>query len=164
MNNFSAIGAICLFGAAHLNKKWQVFAIPVVAALISDLLINIIIYRNFYGEFTWLTNGFYWQYGSYILITLFGILLFNRISVTKVISGAVGSGIIFYLISNFGAFILSPAYPHNIGGLLTCYMAGIPFISGTLLGNLFYSGLLFGSFALLQQKFVVLRTIDQERG
>ena len=33
---------------------------------------------------------------------------------------------------------------------MTCYAAGIPFLKGTLLGDLVYSGVLFGSFALAQ--------------
>jgi hypothetical protein len=40
---------------------------------------------------------------------------------------------------------------------MACYAAGIPFLQGTLLGDLFYSGVLFGAFALVQKQFPVLR-------
>lgn len=40
---------------------------------------------------------------------------------------------------------------------MQCYAAGIPFLKGTMLGDLFYSGILFGSFALAQTQFPALR-------
>ena len=42
---------------------------------------------------------------------------------------------------------------------MACYAAGIPFLGGTVLGDLAYSGLLFGSFALLRQQVPALRTV-----
>jgi hypothetical protein len=38
-----------------------------------------------------------------------------------------------------------------------CYVAGLPFFQWTLLGTLFYSALLFGSFALLRARIPQLR-------
>jgi hypothetical protein len=158
MPNFTPMAAIGLFGAAYLSKKWQAFLIPIAATLLSDLFINTVVYRNFYSSFTLINNGFLWQYGSYFLIILTGFFIFNKVTTTRVITGALSSAVIFYIISNFGSFIISPVYPSNLNGLISCYIAGIPFIGGTILGNLFYSGVLFGSFAFLEQRFPVLRS------
>lgn len=157
MPNFSPLGAIGLFGAAHFSKKWQAFLIPIAATWLSDLFINNVIYAQYYRTFTWFYEGFYWQYGSYLLITLAGLLIFRKVNAQRVITGALTSTAIFFLITNFACFPGNPTYPQNFGGLLTCYAAGIPFLKGTLLGDLFYSGVLFGSFALLQQRFPLLR-------
>ena len=62
--NFSPLGAIGLFGAAHFSKKWQALIIPVAAAFLSDIFINNVIYAAYYPSFTWFAEGFYWQYGS----------------------------------------------------------------------------------------------------
>ena len=156
MPNFSPLGVIGLFGAAHFTKKWQAFLIPIAATWLSDLFINNVIYAKYYPEFTWLYQDFYWQYGSYLLIALAGIFIFNKINPQKVIAGALTSTSIFFLVSNFGCWIGSTIYPQNFGGLMTCYAAGIPFLKGTILGDLFYSGVLFGSFALAQRQFPVL--------
>jgi hypothetical protein len=158
MPNFTPLAAIGLFGAAYFSKKWQAFLIPIAATLVSDLFINTIVYRNFYQSFTLINNGFLWQYGSYFLIILTGFFIFNKVTTARVITGALSSAVIFYLVSNFGSFVISPAYPSNLGGLISCYIAGIPFIGGTILGNLFYSGVLFCSFAFLEQRFPVLRS------
>jgi hypothetical protein len=160
--NFSPLGAIGLFGAAHFSKKWQAFLIPIAATWLSDLFINNVIYAQYYPKFTWFYEGFYWQYGSYLIITLTGLGILNKINIPKVLTGTLASTAIFFLVSNFGCWIGSTTYPQNFGGLITCYAAGIPFLKGTLLGDLFYSGMLFGTFALAQYKFPVLRLANFE--
>ena len=161
MPNFSPLGAIGLFGAAYFAKKWQAFLIPIAATWLSDLFINNVIYAQYYPKFTWFYQGFYWQYGSYLLIALAGIFVFRKINLQRVIAGALTSTAIFFLVSNFGCWIGSTTYPQNFGGLMTCYAAGIPFLKGTLFGDLFYSGALFGAFALAQKQFPVLRIEKQ---
>lgn len=161
MPNFSPLGAIGLFGAAYFAKKWQAFLIPIAATWLSDLFINNVIYAQYYPKFTWFYQGFYWQYGSYLLIALAGVFIFRKINPQRVIAGALTSTAIFFLVSNFGCWIGSTTYPQNFGGLMTCYVAGIPFLKGTLFGDLFYSGVLFGAFALAQKQFPVLRIEKQ---
>src|SRR5690606_20233323 len=133
--NFSPLGALGLFGAAYFKRKWQVFLIPIAAIWISDLLVNNILYASYYPSFTWFYDGFYWQYGSYLLIALVGLLLFKRVNVSRVAIGALAATALFFFVSNFGAWVSSPLYPKTWGGLVTCLAAGIPFIKGTLLGN-----------------------------
>ncbi len=157
MPNFSPLGAIGLFGAAHFTKKWQAFLVPIMATWLSDLFINNVIYGQYYPAFTWFYQGFYWQYGSYILITLVAILIFSKVNPQRVFAGAITSTAIFFLVSNFGVWANGTMYPKTFDGLITCYTAGIPFLKGTMLGDLFYSGVLFGSFALAQRQFPILR-------
>lgn len=157
MPNFSPLGAIGLFGAAHFSKRWQSFLIPIAATWISDLFINNVIYAQYYPSFTWFYEGFYWQYGTYLLITLVALFIFKKVNTQRVLFGALTSTVLFFLITNLGCFFGNPTYPQNFGGLMACYVVAIPFLKGTLLGDLFYSGLLFGSFALLQQQFTILR-------
>ncbi|NJL77231.1 MAG: hypothetical protein HC892_21640 [Saprospiraceae bacterium] len=152
MPNFSPLGAIGLFGAAHFDKKWKAFLIPIAATWLSDLFINNVIYAQYYPQFTWFYEGFYWQYGSYLLITFAGLIIFNKISVSKVLLGGLASTTIFFTVSNFGCWLGSTFYPQNFTGLTACYVAGIPFLTGTLLSDLFYSVVLFGGYYLLQSK------------
>ncbi len=154
MANFSPLGAISLFGAAHFSKKWQAFLIPIAATWLSDLFINNVIYAQYYPTFTWFYEGFYWQYGSYLLITLLGIFIFKKVNVSRVAGGALISSAIFFIVTNFACW---PGYPQTADGLATCYAAGIPYLKGTLLSDLFYSGALFGLFALLQSRIPALQ-------
>jgi hypothetical protein len=160
--NFSPLGALGLFGAAYFKRKWQVFLIPIAAIWISDVLVNNVLYSSYYSSFTWVYDGFYWQYGSYLLIALVGLFIFKKVNATRVLAGALSATVLFFFVSNFGSWASSPLYPKSFAGLMSAFAAGIPFIKGTLLGNLIYSGVLFGSFALLQRKFPVLRFAKQE--
>ena len=41
----------------------------------------------------------------------------------------------------------------NAAGLMQAYVAGIPFLQNSLLGNLAFAAAMFGGFALLQRHF-----------
>ena len=156
MPNFSPLGAIGVFGVAHFSKKWLGVLIPITATWLSDLFINNVIYAKYTTSFVWFYDGFYWQYGSYILIAIAAIFIVKKVNVQNVFTGALASSAIFFLISNFGVWISSTSYPHTFSGLMTCYAAGIPFIKGTILGDLFYAAILFGSYAFAQYKVPAL--------
>lgn len=157
MFNFSPLGAIGLFGAAYFNKRWQALLIPIVAIWLSDLFINNVVYADTHPAFTWFYNGFYWQYGTYLLITIAGFFLLKKVTLPRILSGALFSTLLFFLVTNFACWPGNTRYTQDINGLMACYAAGIPFLKGTVLGDLFYSGVLFGTFALLMQRIPALQ-------
>ncbi len=58
----------------------------------------------------------------------------------------------FFLITNFAVWTFGYTfYAHSFAGMLTCYVAGIPYFANTLLGDTFYAVVLFGGFALLER-------------
>ena len=151
--NFSPILAIGIFGAAHFTKKWHALFISMLAIWFSDLIINNFIYMN-NPEFVWFYNGFLWQYASYLSIILLNIYIFrNKISLLKTFGTAFGSSAIFFLVSNFGVWIGSGIYSKNLIGLVTCYTAGIPFFQNTIISNLLFTTVLFGSYYLIQSQY-----------
>ena len=54
-------------------------------------------------------------------------------------------------------WLSSGFYPRTLAGLEACYVAAIPFFQNTVAGDLFYSALLFGGFALLERIVPKLR-------
>jgi hypothetical protein len=48
-------------------------------------------------------------------------------------------------------------YPKTLAGLATCYAAALPFFERTLLGDVFYTAVMFGGFALAERRFASLR-------
>ena len=156
--NFSPMAAIGLFGAAHFAKKWQAFFIPLIGIWISDLVINNYVYSSSSSNFVWFYSGFYWQYISYILIIFAGLFIFNRgISLTKTFAGIISSSGIFFLVSNFGVWTGGTIYPKNFGGLITCYAAGVPFIHNTIISDVLFITVLFGTYYLLQVEYSSLK-------
>ena len=155
--NFAPIGAMALFGAAHYKSKWAAFGIPLLALWLSDLAVNNILYASYYKTFTLFHSGFYWIYGTIALTTLAGFFLLKKVNIFTVAGSGFIASLMFFIITNFGVFPGNPLYTQDFSGLMACYAAGIPFFGGTLAGNLFYSTILFGGFALAQKQFPVLR-------
>ena len=67
------------------------------------------------------------------------------------IAGLIGS-LIFFLISNFGVWLLGSLYEKNFSGLINCYVLAIPFFKNTFLSTIFYSYLTFFSLDFLKKK------------
>jgi hypothetical protein len=68
------------------------------------------------------------------------------------------ASVLFFVVTNLGEWAFQPWYPKTGAGLAASYVAGIPFFRNMLLGDLAYSALLFGGFALLERRFAALRT------
>lgn len=160
--NFTPLGAIALFGAAYFkDKKWALI-IPIIALWVSDLILNNVMYSAYYEGFAWFTGGFIYIYGSIAMIVVLGYYLLKKISIGRVVGGAVGASLIFFVVSNFGVWLSSPMYPLTAEGLIACYTAAIPFFHNTLAGNLLYCGVLFGGFEWMISSFPSLQPVDAQ--
>ena len=143
--NFSPIGAMALFSGAYLGRRGAVaLAAPLGALLLSDLVLG------FY-------RGMPTVYFSVALIVLIGALALKRVSPLRIGGAALVSSILFFVLTNFGMWLSSGFYPRTLAGLEACYVAAIPFFQNTVAGDLFYSALLFGGFALLERIVPKLR-------
>jgi hypothetical protein len=134
--NFTPIGAMALFSGAYLGRRGLAFVAPLAALLLSDLVLG------FY-------HGMATVYFSVVLIVLIGLQLSSRGSFWRVGAAALASSVLFYVVTNFGMWLFSGIYPRTLGGLEACYIAAIPFFQNTVSGDLVYTALLFGGFALL---------------
>ncbi len=146
--NFTAVGAVALFSGAVFKKKSIAFMAPFAIMFLSDLLINNVILASYYSGFQWLTPGWFGIYLSFFVTVLLGMLI-HSYKVLPIATGAVVSAAVFFLITNFGSWMGNPLYSKDVTGLMAAYTAGIPFFANQLLGNLFYSALLFGMAWLL---------------
>jgi hypothetical protein len=135
--NFAPIGAMALFGGAYLGRRAIAFVAPLGALLLSDAIIG------FYG-------GMEFVYASVALIVLIGWAVSTRLSPLRIGVAALASSVLFFVVTNFGTWLSSGMYPHTAAGLAACYVAAIPFFQNTVAGDLVYTALLFGGFALLE--------------
>jgi hypothetical protein len=147
--NFTAIGAVSIFAAAFAGSRTVAIIIPYLAMLVSDMILNNLVYARMYPEdydaFVFLYRGALWSYAAFGLIVIGAYYLLHRnITLPRVVAGSLGASVIFFLLSNFGVWASTGAYPISPAGLITCYAAGLPFLLNQVLGDLFYSLLLFG--------------------
>ena len=155
--NFSPIGAMSLFGAAYFSRKHFAILLPIAAMWIRDLIINNVVYAEYFDGFVFFYQGFYWTYSAFIVIAIAGFLMLKRIKVQNIIAASLLASLLFFLISNFGVWASGTMYPKSLEGLMACYAAGLPFLKNTLAGDLVYSGVLFGAFEYAKYKIPALK-------
>ena len=142
--NVTPIAAMALFGGAHFSNRVAAFLVPLSAMILSDLILG------FHSTMPFV-------YGSFVLIVLIGTLLRRRRTVPAVGVAAMASSVLFFLVTNFGVWVTGTLYPKTWTGLVTAYVAGLPFFRNTVLGDLFYVAVLFGGFAFLERYIPALR-------
>lgn len=142
--NFAPIGAMALASGAYFGRTAWGFLAPLGIYWISDLLVNNILYAEFYNSFVLFTPGFGWLYFSFAAIIVLGSIMLSKVSIPRVLGGAIGASILFFIISNFGVWLSDPDYPLTWGGLVLCYEMAIPFFRNTLASDLLYAGAFFG--------------------
>jgi hypothetical protein len=141
--NFTAIGAIALFGGSHFSSRWQSMLVPMVALLLTDLILG-------------LYTGMIYTYGAFALIVILGWTLTEKASAFRIGTCSLVASTLFFVISNLGVWALDALYPRTFAGLADCYVMAIPFFGNQILGDLFYSGVIFGAYALLKRSVPAL--------
>jgi len=135
--NFVPIGAIALFSGLYLPKRFALI-VPLIAIFISDLFIG------FYSPKLMIA-----VYGSFLLMGIIGLLVRRHKTLTTVIGGTLFASVLFFLITNAAVWAFGTMYTHDITGLMQSYTMAIPFFRNSLLGDLFYVGVLVGGFELV---------------
>ena len=149
--NFTPIAAIALFGGAHFERKRWAFAVPLAAMALSDAVLRVV--------FGWGFDPV--VYATFAVIVCLGFLLRNRKTAPLPVAGAsLAAAMIFYLTTNFAVWAASGMYAKTLAGLITCYVAAIPFFGPTVAGDLFYSAVLFGGFAWAERRFPIFRAAE----
>lgn len=138
--NFTPVAAMALFGGATLGNKRLAYILPIIAMFLSDLIIGF-------------HNTMWAVYLAFVATVFIGTKINGNIKPLNVISASIASSALFFVITNFAVWFGSSFYPQNFTGLIECYIAAIPFFNNGLVGDLFYSGILFTVFTLAGQRF-----------
>jgi len=113
--NFTPLGSLILLNSKK-SSLWQGIALALIVMIISDIFLGF----SFASIFVYL---------GFISYALWG-----RIKKLHAVFAAVFASISFFLISNFGVW-LGPWYPHNLSGLLNCFINAIPFYRNTIISD-----------------------------
>ena len=154
-HNFTPLGAMALFGGAYFGRKAIAVFAPLAALWVSDLILNNLILKPQFPQYY--PEGFIWFnsvsiYLAFLMIAALGWTMLNKTSVPRILGASIGASTLFFLVTNFAVWLGSSIYPQNPGGLITCYIAGIPFFWNTLLGDLTYTAVMFGAFELVSRR------------
>lgn len=133
--NFAPIAALALFTGAHFSKKSAII-ISVSTMFISDLILGLHATMPF-------------VYGSFILMIFIGRLLKNNQKIHTLAGASLISSLLFFIITNFGVWLVYPMYPRTLLGLVNSYTMAIPFFKNSILGDLIYTFSFFKGFHLI---------------
>ncbi len=146
--NFTPIAAIALFGGTYFTDKFSAFLVPLFAMFISDCFIELFTGWGFHSTIVYV-------YVSVALITIIGMFIKKQVTIKNILLGSLTSSVLFFIITNFGVWA-SLDFQNGTAGLATTYALGVPFFAPTLIGDLFFNGILFGSFYVAQRRLPVL--------
>lgn len=152
--NFTPVAAMALFGGAYLGRKPLAFLIPFAAMFLSDLVLG------FHSSM----GAVYLAFGLTVII---GMMIRSRITAGNVMLASVSSSVLFYLITNFAAWLANPMYPDTFAGLIQSYIAGLAFFNNgaygisfflnEVVGTLLFSASFFGIYYLAEQRIPALK-------
>ena len=140
--NFTPVGAMALFGGACLADRRLALLLPLAALFLSDLFLGLHVLIPV-------------VYGSFALNVLLGRWLRPRRTVANTAVVTLLGSVQFFVVTNFACWWLW--YPHSAEGFAACYVAAIPFFQNTLLGDAVFATALFGTLAVAERGFPVLR-------
>jgi hypothetical protein len=148
--NFAPIGAMALFSGAMIRDKRFALFFPLLTLFAGDLFI-----------------GFHklipLVYASTLVSVALGFLLRDRRTFGRIAGVTLLGAIQFFLVTNFGVWLLLGTFPKTALGLVACYIAGAPLFWNTLASDALYVTLLFGGFALAERLFPALQRPVAER-
>jgi len=141
--NFSPLMAIALFGAVYFTKKRDSLWVPLLAWFISDIFLG---FHSLQPVI----------YTLVILMVVAGWKLKENLRPISILGYSLGGSVVFFIITNFFVWLTSGMYELTGSGFIECYTMALPFFQNTLLGDLCFNFILFGTMFELERRKVLL--------
>ncbi len=143
--NLAPMGAIALFAGSVLPSRRLAYSVPLIAMILSDLIIGMhqmlpVVYLCFLF-YVWLGESF-----------------LQKRKPLRIAGSALTGSLVFFVVTNFACWLAF--YSHTWTEFVACYASAIPFYHMTLASDLFYSTVLFGGLAIVEQVYAAARPAD----
>jgi hypothetical protein len=135
---FWPFAACALFAGRMVRAPWLALVVPVAAVAVSNTMLP----------------GDDWRilavvYLAIALPALLGMATKNYRTPIAVPAASIAGSLIFFVLTNFAVWAFGTLYPRTFEGLVQCYIAALPFLDKTVIGDLFWNAVLFGGAALV---------------
>ncbi|WKE67140.1 hypothetical protein PVT67_07860 [Gallaecimonas kandeliae] len=139
--NLSPVAAMALFAGAKFQSRTLAMLVPLAAMACSDLVLG-------------LHPTLPFVYGALLLTAVLGFWVGKQgAAADAILFGSLAGSVLFFFITNGAVWLVGDYYPAGWQGLNQALIAGLPFFQNSLLGDLFFNALLFGSFYALERYF-----------
>ncbi len=150
--NFTPLAATAIFAGFFFRSRMLALTVPIAALAISDLL-----GAGFYDARIMIA-----VYACIAVPALVGRFVRGRWMPVRVLGASLAASVLFFAVTNFAHFLFTPMYEKSLAGLLECYTLALPFFRNTLLGDLSWSFLFFGAYAVLPMAWLAMRARTQK--
>ena len=138
--NFTAVGAMALFGGAVIQDRRIAYLLPLLVMLVTDFILGV-------------HASMVPVYACFMFTVFLGTLIRNKQNPLTVTTCSIFSSVIFFAVTNLPIVYADISlYPLTWKGTIESYTAALPFFGNQLAGDLFYNGLLFGCYYFLGKK------------
>lgn len=140
--NATPVEAIALFGGAYFTDRRLAFIVPLAAMFLADLVIGL----------HWLIPA---VYGCIALSVALGFGLRDRVTALRVVGFGLAGSLLFFAAISFVEWMIGDT-DYCRAGIVSCYVAALPFLKNAIVGTMVWSAVLFGGFELLRRRWPML--------
>jgi hypothetical protein len=137
---FMPVAASALFAGRMLRIPALAVSVPLLAMALSGTML---------GPDDWRITLV--VFAALALPAFAGILSRRWNGAVPVVTAMLSCSLIFFVTTNFAVWVFSGMYPLTLQGLAQCYVAALPFLDKTVLGDLLWTAILFGGAWLVQR-------------
>lgn len=150
---FTPVAAALLYFGARGSRRqlWVPFGLMIT----SDVLLNKFVYAY---PLSW-DQPVVWAW--YAAILLLGTQLHENSGWLRVAGAALASSVSFFILSDLAVWAFGTMYPKTWSGLVSCYVAALPFFRRGLAGDILFTAVMFGLPAIAA---MVARSIHKPHG
>jgi len=123
--NFTPVIAFGILAGYYLKNVFYGYSLIILSMILGDLIIgfhNLIL-------FTYLGLLFSVIIGKYI----------QQLKIKQIFLSSIASAFIFFIVSNFGVWLMGGFYELTLQDLVKCYVAAIPFFRSTLISTIIFA-------------------------
>tara|TARA_A100001011_G_C14310435_1_gene845307 strand:- start:3411 stop:3929 length:519 start_codon:yes stop_codon:yes gene_type:complete len=137
--NFTPVIAVAVLSNYFFKNIYISLSVLFLSLFLSDLLIGLY------------TNMLLVYFAIFVVAVIF-FKNFKLVNYKNLFFASLIGSLVFFLISNFGVWLLGSLYEKNLEGLVECYILAIPFFKNTFLSTIFYTYLTFFCLDFLKKK------------
>jgi len=123
-HNFTPILAVGIFAGFYFKNFFLSSFVVILSMFLGD------IYFGFH-------NTMLFTYVALMIAAGLGLLI-KKFKITEILFSGLSSSVCFFVITNFGVWLVSGIYEKNLVGLFESYVMAIPFFHNTLISTLIY--------------------------
>ena len=124
--NFTPVITVALLSGLMFKDIKLSLMVLITSMLLSDLFIS------FYANMIFV-------YLSLIILCFVSNKIIKNLNYKNLFLYSFAGSLLFFILTNFGVWLLGGLYEKNINGLISVYVMAIPFFKNTIISTLFFS-------------------------